>query len=101
MHGTWTTGAALGARVGTKKESGTDQMVGPACLFQFQIDLAQRFFVAYIAGEDDVGEVGCHDAGHTGATVTIIFLIVILLNYIRKTEKRRFCHQAYACMPPR
>ena len=37
---TWTTGAALGARVVTKKESGTDQMVGPACLFQFQIDLA-------------------------------------------------------------
>jgi hypothetical protein len=47
-----------------------------------------------------------HSAGislptwHTGATVTIIFLIVILLNDIRKTEKRLFSHQAYECMPP-
>jgi hypothetical protein len=48
VHGTWTTGAALGARVGTKKESGTDQMVGPACLFQFQIDLAERLLLAKV-----------------------------------------------------
>ena len=41
-------------------------MVGPHYLFQLQIDFTQRFFVADIAGEDDVGEVGSHDAGHAG-----------------------------------
>ena len=48
VHGTRTTGAALGARVGTKKESGSDQKVGPACLFQFQIDLAERLLLAKV-----------------------------------------------------
>jgi len=41
-------------------------MVGPNYLFQLQIDFTQRVLVADIAGEDDVGEVGSHDAGHAG-----------------------------------